>query len=103
VDGIDIHPPALRDAADAIDDATKSALDNVRYSLAPSASAVQGNPGWKSSAALRECKQAWETHLDDLVRRTSDAVDNLRASATDYEELEQRITDSLEALHWESE
>jgi hypothetical protein len=37
------------------------------------------------------------------VNRTSHAADNLRASASEYEETDRRIAESLQALHWESE
>lgn len=103
VDGIDINPTEIHAAADSVDEATASALENVTNSLAPSASAAQANPGWKSATALSECQHAWQTHLTDLVQRTSDAAENLRASAKDYQDLERRITESLEDIHWESE
>lgn len=100
---IAIHTTALRGAADDIDAAVASAKQNVQLSLEPSATAAQATANWQSSAALAECRQAWFDHLNDLVTRTAEAAEKLRSSATDYEETERRITESLQDLHWEPE
>jgi hypothetical protein len=100
---LEVNPEALRQAADGMDAATASALDNVRYSLGPSADAAAANPDWQSASALSGCRQAWSEHLADLVNRTAGAAERLRSSARDYEDLESRVTDALEAIHWEPE
>ncbi|HVK20587.1 MAG TPA: type VII secretion target [Actinokineospora sp.] len=98
---IAIHTAHIRQAADDIDAALAGAKQNVQASLEPSSAAMDGNPGWQSSAALAECRQAWFDHLNDLVTRTAEAAEKLRGTATDYDEAERRITESLEDLHRE--
>lgn len=100
---IEVNPIALRAAASSIDDATASALENVKNSLTPSHTAAADHPGWASSAGLDACRQAWLDHLTDLVRRTAEAAEKLRDSATDYQELERRTTEAIESIHWEAE
>lgn len=48
------------------------------------------------------CRQAWSVHLNDVVKRTGEAVEKLRATAKDYQDVERRI-EALEDVRWESE
>jgi hypothetical protein len=100
---IHVRPAGLNEAADGVDDAIASALENVTNSLAPSTTAATSNPGWESAGALPDCRQAWADHLADLVKRTSGAAEKLRTTARNYQDVEGRITKSLVDLHWESE
>ncbi|MBW4719667.1 hypothetical protein [Saccharothrix obliqua] len=101
--GINVSLAALRQAADDVDAAGSSAHENIANSLTPSADAAQANPGWLSSDALMGCRQSWLEHLTDVIDRTAQAAENLRASAKDYEDVERRITEALTDMHWEAE
>ncbi|MGW4214650.1 hypothetical protein ACWEIJ_42165 [Lentzea sp. NPDC004789] len=100
---ININPEAVHEAAKGVDDAVASALDDVKNCLAPSADAASANPGWRSAAALVACRQTWSDHLNDVVKRTGEAAEKLRASAKDYQDAERRIVEALEDVRWESE
>lgn len=78
---INVSPQALHEAAKGIDDAIARALENVKNSLAPSADAASANAGWRSADALVACRQAWSDHLNDVVKRTGEAAEKLRATA----------------------
>ncbi|NUT47271.1 MAG: hypothetical protein HOV94_08155 [Saccharothrix sp.] len=101
--GINVSLVALRQAADDVDAAVASARENIANSLDPSADAASANPGWLSSDALAGCRRSWSEHLTDVIERTAQAADNLRASAKDYKDVERRITEALEDVHWEAE
>ncbi|MEU7525273.1 type VII secretion target [Saccharothrix sp. NPDC042600] len=100
---INVNPGALRQAADDVDDAVASARENVVNSLEPSSTAASANPGWLSSGALAECRQAWSDHLVGVIERTAEAAEKLRESAKDYEDVERRVAEALDDLHWEAE
>jgi hypothetical protein len=100
---INVNPQVLHEAAKGIDEVFSSALENVKNCLAPSVDAASANPGWRSADALVACRQAWSDHLNDVVKRTGEAAEKLRATAKDYQDVERRIVEALEDVRWESE
>jgi hypothetical protein len=96
--GIDIRlQPVLR-AGDDLAAIAEDAHKHIDIELGRSNSAVEGLAGFESASALSTCTSTWKTHLAQLIDDTLSAAEKLRESATDYANLELRITSALDAM-----
>jgi hypothetical protein len=64
--------------------------------------AIAGNPGWKTSSALKACLDAWDKRLKQLSEQVEQLSHNLGTTAGRYEAADKRVAkdlqDSLEGL-----
>ncbi|HEX6500236.1 MAG TPA: type VII secretion target [Micromonosporaceae bacterium] len=94
-DPVNVSPSDLRRAADRLD-ALADALDSGLLPLrAATRAAVDGNPGWATSAALGATECAWRDALSGTARELRAHGDRLRAVADGYEAADHRAAERL--------
>lgn len=99
--GFSVDLPALRDAQHNAASARVVTRAEPRLTGA-TPKAIAGNPGWKSTTALKACLAAWEERLKQLSDQVQQLSHNLGATAGNYEAADKRVTallrNSLEGL-----
>lgn len=99
--GFSVDLSALRDAQQKAASARVLTQAQPRLTGA-TPKAIAGNPGWKTSSALKACLTAWEKRLKVLSEQVQQLSNNLGATAGNYEAADKRVVtnlrDSLEGL-----
>ncbi|WAL71132.1 type VII secretion target [Kitasatospora sp. YST-16] len=93
---IHVEPNALNLSADGMQGVAEH-MGRAGHWLDDSFTAASTLNGWESGAALRDCADAWQTHMLGTVRQLQEYADKLRQSAHSYTTAEQESTRRISA------
>ena len=95
--GFSVARPALLSAGSAADTASGNVSSSVQLRLTGATpEAISAHPGWRSSAALHACLNAWETRLRQLAAEVQQISQNLNATVDGYDQAEARALASIQ-------
>ncbi|RPE28491.1 type VII secretion target [Kitasatospora cineracea] len=86
---IHIRTAGLRTAADTFQGTSHQLNARTGHWLDDSLTAASAHSGFASGPALRECADAWQTHMSAVAQQLNTYADQLRQSSHSYETAEQ--------------
>ncbi|BAJ31622.1 MULTISPECIES: type VII secretion target [Kitasatospora] len=86
---VHIRTAGLRSAADAIGGTSGRLGSRTGHWLDDSLTVAAAHPGFASGPALRECAEAWQTHMSAVAQQLGVYADQLRQSSHSYDTAEQ--------------
>lgn len=97
--GFSVSRQALISARDAAETASRSISSAAKVKLENTTPGViSAHPGWKSSAALRTCLEAWETRVRQLSSQVDLINKNLGYTLTSYNTAEEKTVRSIQDM-----
>ncbi|WP_033213657.1 type VII secretion target [Kitasatospora phosalacinea] len=93
---IHIRPAGLHTAADAVGGASTRLDARTGHWLDDSLTAAAAHSGFASGPALRECADAWQTHMRAVAQQLDTYADQLRQSSHSYDTAEQESVRRLD-------
>lgn len=97
--GFSVSRQALISARDAAETASRSISSAAKVKLANTTPGViSAHPGWKSSAALRTCLEAWETRIRQLSAQVDLINKNLGYTLASYNTAEEKTVGGIQGM-----
>ncbi|GAA2748318.1 type VII secretion target [Kitasatospora cinereorecta] len=93
---IHIRTAGLHTAAEAVRGSSSQLGTKSGHWLDGSLTAAAKHPGFASGPALRDCADAWQTHMTSVVGQLHTYADQLRDSAHSYDSAEQESVRRLD-------
>ncbi|GAA1212666.1 hypothetical protein [Prauserella alba] len=100
--GYDVDPETLVSTGDKLVSLADGAGEAVAEFSGAAAVHADDNDGFSAAGKVRGLAELWEYHVDDLNKRTAVAGELLRDGASDYEQMEDTVLDTLPDLHSEA-
>jgi uncharacterized protein YukE len=94
---IHVRTDALRQSANGLQDAAEQVGPASGHWLDASFTAAATLAGWESGSALKDCADAWQTHMKSVVDQLHTYAEQLRDSAHSYDAADQEATRRLGA------
>ncbi|MFF1874883.1 type VII secretion target [Streptomyces sp. CB03911] len=82
---IHVHTGTLRQVADGLGGAATLVGPAAGHWLDQSYPAASTLAGWESGSALKDCADAWQTHMKSVVAQLHTYAEQLRDSAHNYD------------------
>ncbi|MBB3662691.1 MULTISPECIES: hypothetical protein [Prauserella salsuginis group] len=100
--GYDVDPETLVSTGDELVSLADGAGEAVAEFSGAVAVYADDNDGFNAAGKVKGLAELWEYHVDDLGKRTAVAGGLLRDGASDYEQMEDTVLDTLPDLHSET-
>ncbi|MEV4611187.1 type VII secretion target [Kitasatospora sp. NPDC049258] len=93
---IHVRTAGLHSASEAVRTSSTQLGGRTGHWLDGSLTAAAAHGEWWSGPALRECADAWQTHMTSVVQQLHTYADQLRDSAHSYDAAEQEAARRLD-------